>query len=278
MRAERESSEHIRELLARQMEVRGWRVLLALARLQRLMLKAGFRESQPRWPKGSGDISGEWRDEGRRQQGARVAAIEVNIFGEPPPDDPKTPPKEPRLRIPVPDGEGSGEPPPPEDPPPLPDKPPATVKARNQLVKRVVKWIAGALARRAPAHIRVFVDAIKAVNWLADHYPEIQSYFDAPKSLDELRHSVDQPGEGYEIHHIVEKDSAAKDGFSWSRINGRDNLVRVPKLKHHQITGWFMKINKDFGYRSPRDYLRGRSWAERTKIGLDALRVYGVLR
>ena len=278
MKAGREHLETLQALMARRMELRGLRVLLAFATLRRLTLKYGFRESQLRWPKGSGDISGEWRDEGRRQQGARVAAIEVNIFGEPPSDDPKTPPKEPRLRIPVPDGEGSSELPPLEDPPPLPDKPPATVKARNQLVKKVVRWIAGALVRRAPAHIRVFVDAIRAVHWLVDHYPEIQSYFDAPKSLDELMHAVGQPGEGYEIHHIVEKDSAAKDGFPWSKINSRNNLVRVPKLKHHQITGWFMKINKDFGYRSPRDYLRGRSWAERTKIGLDALRIYGVLR
>lgn len=52
---------------------------------------------------------------------------------------------------------------------------------------------------------------------------------------------------GYEIHHIVEEASALKDGFPNSIVNGPQNLVRLPKYKHHAITGWFARINEEYG-------------------------------
>ena len=48
-------------------------------------------------------------------------------------------------------------------------------------------------------------------------------------------------------------------------------------MKHREITGWFMTPNKSFGKLSPREYLRGKSWEERRKVGLDALIDAGVL-
>jgi hypothetical protein len=170
-----------------------------------------------RWPEGSGDISGQWRDEGRRKQGAHVAAIEVNI-PVPSDDGPKTPPKEPRLPGPS-SGEGGAVDLPPEDPLTVPSEPPAPVKARNRVVKKVVKWIATVLARRGPMPIRLFIDAIRVVQWLEEHLPEIQSYFESPKRLEELKRLAVPGQKGYEIHNIVEKDSAAKEDFSCSQIN-----------------------------------------------------------
>ena len=61
-------------------------------------------------------------------------------------------------------------------------------------------------------------------------------------------------------------------------IDAPDNLVRIPKFKHWEITSWFMTKNKAFGNISPREYLRGESWDERTRVGLVALRKYGVLK
>ena len=60
----------------------------------------------------------------------------------------------------------------------------------------------------------------------------------------------------------------------WSRRT----KVRIPRLKHEDITAWFMTLNDDFGGLSPRQYLRGKSWDERRRVGLHALRLYGVLK
>jgi hypothetical protein len=63
-----------------------------------------------------------------------------------------------------------------------------------------------------------------------------------------------------------------------SKIDARDNLVRIPTLKHHEITGWFGKPNKNYAGKSPREYLRGKDWAERTRVGRDALIEHKVLK
>jgi hypothetical protein len=50
-------------------------------------------------------------------------------------------------------------------------------------------------------------------------------------------------------------------------IHGHENLVRIPRYKHWQISSWYMTKNWAFGDLSPRDYLRGRDWYERMKVG-----------
>jgi hypothetical protein len=79
------------------------------------------------------------------------------------------------------------------------------------------------------------------------------------------------PKRGCDIHHIVEQTSAEQDGFPRSVIDGTDNLVRISRLKHREITGWYMIKNEDYNGLSPRNYLRGKSWSERTRVGLDVL-------
>jgi hypothetical protein len=83
---------------------------------------------------------------------------------------------------------------------------------------------------------------------------------------------------GYDVHHIVEQGSAKDDGYSGELIEGRENLVLIPRFQHWRINAWFTTKNEDFGGISPRDYLRGKSWGERRKVGLDALVDFGVLR
>jgi hypothetical protein len=61
-------------------------------------------------------------------------------------------------------------------------------------------------------------------------------------------------------------------------ISGPDNLVLIPRFKHWQITGWFMNKNSATENIPPREYLRGKDWAERRRIGLDALIEHGVLK
>jgi hypothetical protein len=63
-----------------------------------------------------------------------------------------------------------------------------------------------------------------------------------------------------------------------SAIDASDNLVRIPTFKHEEITGWYAQPNLKFGGLSPRDYLRGKPWGERRKVGIEALVRFEVLK
>ena len=95
--------------------------------------------------------------------------------------------------------------------------------------------------------------------------------------MEELLDAVKNPQPGYNIHHIVEQTPAAKDGFPWNLIDSPDNLVLIPTLKHWQITAWYQTKNPNYRDMSPRDYLRGKRWDERRRVGIDALVRFGVL-
>ena len=106
----------------------------------------------------------------------------------------------------------------------------------------------------------------------------IEAYRDPPKSLEELQRGAYSPAPGYDIHHIVEQTPAADDGFSESTIDAPENLVRISRMKHWEITAWYATKNKAYENMPPREYLRGRSWAVRKQVGLEALIAHGVLK
>jgi hypothetical protein len=81
-----------------------------------------------------------------------------------------------------------------------------------------------------------------------------------------------------QIHHIVEQTPARADGFSEEQIESSDNKVLVPTLKHRDISGWYSTPYDNFGKLSPRDYLRGKDWDTRRKVGIGALIDFGVLK
>ncbi len=152
--------------------------------------------------------------------------------------------------------------------PEIPKEKPATAKERTRIIKLLAR-------RNLPAMALELI--LQAVPWLIPDAPVIKSYGQYPKTLEELQRDVDDPAPGYDIHHIVEQTSAEQDGFSRSQIDAPENLVRIPRVKHQDITAWYNTINAGFGDMSPRDYLRGRSWEERYRVGLDALRDAGIL-
>jgi hypothetical protein len=119
---------------------------------------------------------------------------------------------------------------------------------------------------------------IEAASWLDEFYPAIRSYFDPPKTLQELQEAVPRPQKGYDIHHIVEQTSAEQDRFPRLIIDAPSNLVRIPRMKHWEINGWYGRPNKEYRRLSPREYLRGKDWAERRRVGLKALIDHGVLK
>jgi hypothetical protein len=222
--------------------IAGERMMAAFARLQAFTEKAGFNPDQPRAPgggRGSGPGGGQWIYVEGYAQG-RQPRIGDNGG---PPLDPPQPPKEPK------------------------DKP-----SRLQAAKTLAKQL---LRRAGP--IGALLTAIE----VAEHYseiPSITSYQDAPKTLSELQQNAGKRRPGYEDHHIVEQGAGGHEGFSRSQIDSSDNVVSVPKYKHHEITGWYNTKDPQFGGLTPREYLRGKDWAEQVRVGHYAMRKFGVLK
>lgn len=154
------------------------------------------------------------------------------------------------------------------DTPEVPKERPPTSGARSAALK---------LAARLIGTVGSVAEIARTSAWLQSYSAQIESYRDPPKSLEELQRNASTPAPGYDIHHIVEQTQAEREGFSREIIDSADNLVRVPRLKHQEINGWYQRKNDEFGGVSPREYLNGRSWEVRKSVGLDALRRYGVL-
>lgn len=211
----------------------------ALDRLQRLIEKGGFNEGQPRVPGGNGRESGRWRYVEGYAQGRQPG---IGDNGGPALD----PPKDPSARR----------------------------SSKIQAAKALAKTIARQALRRAgPVGI-----AIEVGYELYSEWPSIRSYQDEPKSLEELQSQVGKRRPGYDDHHIVERGAGSREGFLRSAIDGRDNVVSVPRYKHHEITGWYSRPNLEFGGQAPRDYLLGRDWSEHARVGQQALREFKVLK
>lgn len=225
--------------------IAGDRMMRALARLQALVEKAGFREDQPRITAGSGRESGKWRYVEGYAQGRQPGIGDNGGPSLDPPEPPKEPPK---------------------------DKP-----SKTQAAKALAKQLARAALRRA-GPVGAVITVLEVGHWLYSEWPSIRSYQDEPNTLAELQQNAGQKRPGYENHHIVEQGTEGREGFPRSMIDGVENVVSVPKYEHHQITGWFNKKNPLFDGISPRDYLRGKSWDEQMRVGQYALRKFGVLK
>jgi hypothetical protein len=226
-----------------------------------LQEKANFDPNQPRVPRGH-PRGGQWTDEdwggdGGFAEGDGHALTDVSGA---------------RKRLP---GIGHNEGPPLE-PPDVPQRRPPTASERNAFLKAAAYWLARAYRVGTP--VGAFLAAMNAASWLDADRAFIDAYQDPPRTLAELQKAASEPKWGYQKHHVAEKASARDDGFPESLIDGADNLVRVPALKHWQITGWYMTPQERFGGLSPRQYLRGKDWEERQKIGREALIEFGILK
>ncbi|HZL30411.1 MAG TPA: hypothetical protein VFC54_05050 [Pseudolabrys sp.] len=169
------------------------------------------------------------------------------------------------------EGSGGGDPQrnPKNDPPESPDNRPSNSRTRTTILKEVARRILRT-GEDVAAMARMGI-------WLRTYSAEIQTYNDPPKSLEDLQRAASTPAPGYDIHHIVEQTQAERDGFTREAIDSPDNLVQVPRLKHQEINGWYQTKNAEFGWQTPRDYLNGRNWEVRRAVGLEALRIHGVL-
>jgi hypothetical protein len=224
--------------------------------------KAGFNPDEPRVPAGNAD-GGQWTREGGN--GAVISDVT--------PDNTWKPRGQYAANNPP--GIGHNQGPALEEPPPIPPRPPTIPKGLNTFIKAAAYWLAAAGKGVAARYLKI----LQAVYWATTlALPYIRAYLSPPKNLIELKQDALNPQAGYDIHHIVEQTPARKEGFSDDLIDGPDNLVRVPTLKHRQINGWYGRPNEEFGGLSPRDYLSGKNWEERRRVGIDALTRFGVLK
>ncbi len=154
--------------------------------------------------------------------------------------------------------------------PRIPQQRPPDSQDRTAIAKAVASWLAEKGLAAA--------DVIAKTSWLYSAIPTITSYFDAPKSLEELQEAASTPRAGYDRHHIVEQTAAELFGYPKDQIDAPENTVLIPRMKHWEINAWFQTNSKEYGGMTPREYLVGKDWDERTRVGVEALRMFGVLK
>ncbi|MGH6845665.1 MAG: hypothetical protein ACRECU_13330 [Methylocella sp.] len=184
-----------------------------------LLAKAGgWDESKhPRWPAGSGDHQG-----GRFQSaGGGASASNDGVTAE----------GRSAAKKPIEQGSASL-----GGPPEIPKFDPLAEKLRNVFAKLAARSLARALADAEFGPAGEFVVALEAAAktaaWLYNKYPYIKANLDGAKSLEELQSAVGKPQKGYDVHHIVEQTPARDEQIPDELIDGPDNLVRIPTLKH----------------------------------------------
>jgi len=225
-------------------------VLLHARYVNYLLAKANFNPNQPRVPRGSPN-GGEWT----RVEGAAT----TRPAGRPTNDFPILP-----ANFDPPD--------PPDDWPEIPDKRPRRSRERTRVLIEVGGWIWRNASRRT-----LLGQATTVGHWLYDLLPIVDSYLDKPRSLSDLIERAREPSAGYDRHHIVEQSAAKQNRFPRDRINAQENIVLIPRIRHWMINRWYSVPNRDYGGISPREYLRGKSWEEHFRVGLNALRMFEVL-
>ena len=132
------------------------------------------------------------------------------------------------------------------------------------------------LVRRASLVGRI-LNAVEIVGWVHEYLPQILAYSDEPRTLSELQGAVRLKGPGYDIHHIVERNAASQPDFPLHMLDSPENLVLIPTLRHWELNAWYEKKNETYGSVTPREYLKGKDWNERFRVGEDGLRAVGVL-
>lgn len=171
-----------------------------------------------------------------------------------------------------------------DDAPPVPPEDPGQSE-RWQIIKRVARWTAtriGILAGEDVAGggvVGLLIDGAQIGIWIHDYLPYLEAYNDPPRTLAELQAAARGPSRpGYDVHHVVWQTDGAKDGMTDDVLQSGDNLVSISTLRHWELNSWFQRENETYGGRTPRDYLRDKGFAERTRVGLEGLRQIGVLK
>ena len=163
-----------------------------------------------------------------------------------------------------------------EDPPEIPKTKPRRLAPFQ---RQAANWLSRA---RTPQHFAVmvgFLAAISAVSWLRGIISEIVTDLDPPRTMEELLAAVNVPRAGTELHHHkMEQHVSKQRKIKQSEIDAPGNRVRIPVLKHRQISHWYRKPNPRFGGLTPRQFLADKPAEVHEQVGLEALKLFGVLK
>ncbi|HLY89370.1 MAG TPA: hypothetical protein VKQ27_10320 [Acetobacteraceae bacterium] len=158
---------------------------------------------------------------------------------------------------------------------------------------QVIKMVAGWAAKRAAilagediagGPVGLLLNAAQIASWVHDYGPYIQAYTDPPQSLEDLETAAQGPARrGYDVHHIVEQASGRSGEIPTDLIDSEENLVSIPTLRHWELNSWYQTKNEDFtdaqgDPMAPRDYLTGKGYDERRRVGLIGMRAVGILK
>ncbi|MES2750190.1 MAG: hypothetical protein V4661_02350 [Pseudomonadota bacterium] len=245
-----------------------------------------YSASQPRVPAGNSD-GGQWTSGGGAGGGVSVASPMGHIdFGDLPSFSDlfslfQITPSETdfsgtQLAGDIPTGDSPETPS--NEPPEIPKRMPVTRDERMGFVRAAAEWVR-VVGRYTPV-VGAYFEALDQIGEINRLTAAIKTANDPPRNLQELQDRVHTSrGAGYEKHHTAEESAARDAGDPESLIQGRDNLVLVPTLKHIEISRYYStKVEQpDGSMLSPRDQLRNQDFETRRQYGLKILRDYGVL-
>lgn len=231
-------------------------------------------QKHPRWPAGAPDSQG-----GQFAPAGESDAVITPVATRRPKRPKRLPPLEwgEHLEPPRGMGDNSDKFPdaldvPEEEPPP---------DERYAIVTQIGQALQDALDATATLWVRNTLEGLIAIAWMnqkgTDYYYQLRANLDPPKTLQELQDAVKRPTLGYQIHHIVEWKGVDNE-FSEDQLESPENLVEIPEMKHREISLWYQQPNKDYGWISPREYLRHKSWKEQYDFGIQKLKDFGVLK
>jgi hypothetical protein len=164
-----------------------------------------------------------------------------------------------------------------EDPPEIPEIKPS--RSPSTVLRAAVSWIARALAARAFGAVSFFIGILSARAWVKAKAHEIVTSLDPPRSIEELEAAVDVPRTGTELHHHkMEQHVSRIRGIPQREIDAPGNRVRIPTLKHYDITSWYRTPNENYGGLTPRQYLADKAPDEHARVGREALLLFEVLK
>ena len=105
-----------------------------------------------------------------------------------------------------------------------------------------------------------------------NNLPEDQGY----SSFRKLKKNIGSAGEGNDWHHIVEQSQIRLSGFESEQINNTSNIIAVDHDTHMKITGYYNSVYGDTGL-TLRKWLAGQSYETQYKVGMDVLKMFGVI-
>jgi hypothetical protein len=112
--------------------------------------------------------------------------------------------------------------------------------------------------------------ALEATRLAAKAAAESKGARDSFDSARAIKRYLGPAGDGKSWHHIVEESKT--DQFGPQAIHTFDNMVPLPNVDHHAISGFFSS-SKDFSEgQRVRDWLRGQSFDQQHEFGLKQLR------